>query len=314
MKPDFLPCKTPIVFMVFNRPELTRRVFRRIAEVKPLHLLVIADGPRSDRPGESELCEQVRAILTQVDWPCTVQTNFSPTNLGCRNRIITGLNWAFEQVEQAIILEDDILPDLSFFPFCEEMLARYADDHRISMIGGFNALEEALDTKDSYYYSHLSHIWGWATWRRSWARYDEHLTHWSEIKAADLLRNVFPQPDRIRFWTRIFDQMHNGTGPNTWDFQWVYSNLINNALSVTPRINLVENIGFGPDATHTVDAAHAPSSKKGALAFPLHHPVAILPRLDLDYRDDKLSGHIIPGVYRRVVRKVGKILRGVRRT
>ena len=310
MKLDFLPCKTPIAFMVFNRPEHTLRAFRRIAEVKPTHLLVIADGARADRPGESELCEQVRAIATQVDWACTLQTNFADTNMGCRKRIVSGLNWVFEQVEQAIILEDDVLPDLSFFLFCQQMLARHAEDRRISMIGGFSPEQDRLSTSDSYYYSHLSHIWGWATWRWSWARYDEHLTHWPEIKAAGLLRNVFKQPYQYQFWTHIFDQMHSGTGPNTWDYQWVYSNLVNNALSVIPHINLVENIGFGPSATHTTQLEHAPLYKGGSLTFPLHHPVGVVPRLDLDELDDKLSGNKIPSIPKRALRKAGRLLRG----
>jgi hypothetical protein len=309
MKSDIPVFNTPIIFIIFNRPEHTRRVFRRIADIRPTRLLLIADGPRVGRPDEPEICEQVRSIATQVDWPCEVQTNFAATNMGCRGRIVSGLTWAFQQVERAIILEDDTLPDLSFFSFCEEMLTRYEDDRRISMIGGFNILQDNPHTHDSYYYSHLSHVWGWATWRWSWARYDEHLTHWPSIKSTGVLRNCFSQPGQYRFWARVFDQMHAGTGPNTWDYQWVYSNLVHNALSVIPRINLVENIGFGPEATHT--ALHEPASSVQAtpLSSPLRHPLAMIPRRDLDLLDDKISGNLIPSFPRRAIRKLGKPFR-----
>jgi hypothetical protein len=306
MKPNILPCTTPIVFIVFNRPEHTRRIFHRIAKVRPARLLIVADGPRVGRPDEPEICEQVRSIATQVDWPCMVQTNFATTNMGCRNRIVSGLTWAFQQVERAIILEDDTLPDPSFFPFCDEMLDRYEDDRRISMIGGFNVLPGHLDTDDSYYYSHLSHVWGWATWRWSWARYDEHLTHWPALKSSGVMRNLFNQPQQYRFWARIFDQMHAGTGPNTWDYQWAYSNLVHNALSVIPRTNLVENIGFGPDATHTTGQEHSSSFQAKPLSFPLRHPLAMIPRHDLDELDNKISGNSIRSLPQRAIRKLGK--------
>ena len=147
---DRQPLETAVVFLVFNRPVLTRAVFARIAEIRPRRLLVVADGPRPDRQGEELLCEEVRRIATAVDWNCELQTNFSHTNLGCRRRVISGLDWAFEQVEEAIILEDDILPDLSFFSFCEEMLERFRGDDRVSMITGFNITEDQAKAPYSY--------------------------------------------------------------------------------------------------------------------------------------------------------------------
>jgi len=300
-------CKVPIVFIVFNRPEQTELVFRRIAKVRPPRLLIIADGPRADRVGEASLCARVRRIATQVDWSCEVMTNFSDTNLGCRKRLISGLNWAFAQVEEAIILEDDVLPDVSFFRFCEEMLARFRDDTRISMITGFNIVQNHFDLNWSYFYSQLTHIWGWATWRRSWARYDGHLSEWPAIKAAGLLREIFDRPKQRLFWTNIFDQMHEGTGPDTWDYQWAYTNLMQHMLAVTPRINLVENIGFGPEATHTKRVEDAPAMTAGTLIFPLVHPPAILPLRELDELDGRLSGSYIPGRSERAIRKLKHI-------
>jgi hypothetical protein len=304
-------CKTPIVFMVFNRPEHTETVFRRIAQVRPTRLLIVADGARADRLGEMEQCEKVRRIAAQVDWRCDVLTNFSEANMGCRNRIVSGLNWAFENVEEAIVLEDDILPDVSFFRFCDEMLARFRDDSRISMITGFNIVQDHLQTPWSYYYSRLTHIWGWATWRRSWARYDEHLSRWPEIRAAGLIAEFFARPDQRRFWTHIFDIMHAGTGPDTWDYQWFYTNLIHSALAVTPRKNLIENIGFGEGATHTLRAEDAPAVVAGTLQFPLLHPPALVALRAMDELDGKLSRSRLPRFHERATRKLQRTLEAV---
>jgi hypothetical protein len=304
MKSEAQECKTPVVFIVFNRPEHTETVFRRIAQVRPSRLLIIADGPRADKLGEVETCERVRHIATQVDWTCEVLTNFSDSNMGCRRRVISGLNWAFEQVEEAIILEDDVLPDLSFFRFCEEMLARFRYDSRISMVTGFNIIKEHPHTQWSYYCSQLTHIWGWATWRRSWASYDEHLSEWPSIKAAGLMQELFALPEQRRFWTHIFDEMYNGTGPDTWDYQWGYTNLVNRRLSVAPRINLIENIGFGPEATHTHRAEDAPLLVAGTLSFPLIHPPAMIPLRKIDELDGRLCKAYIPGLAERALRKL----------
>lgn len=303
-----LECRTPIVFIVFNRPEHTRRVFQRIAQVRPTQLLVVADAARTARPGEDLLCREVREIATRVDWPCKLQTNFATENFGCRQRVITGLNWAFEQVEDAIILEDDILPDPSFFPFCEAMLDRFRNDSRVSMITGFNIVQDHLRTEYSYFFSRLTHIWGWATWRRAWLQYDEHLSHWPEIRDSGLMAELFPVPAHRRFWTRIFDQMHNGTGPNTWDYQWMYTNLMTGSLSIVPRVNLIENIGFGPGATHTSDASAAPQVKAQQLPFPLAHPPAMVPLAGMDRLDQELSGCRIPGLHRRAIHKLKREL------
>lgn len=305
---------TPIVLVVFNRPDHTEVVFRRVAEMRPARLLIIADGPRADRAGESAICERVRTITTQVDWPCEVLTNFSATNMGCRKRLISGLNWVFDQVEEAIILEDDILPDHSFFRFCEEMLLRFRHDSRISMVTGFNIVQDHYSMEWSYFYSQLTHIWGWATWRRSWVRYDEHLTNWPAIKATGMMRELFSRPEQRRFWTSVFDQMHGGGGPDTWDFQWVYTNLINRGLAITPRTNLIKNIGFGPGATHTHRAEDAPAVVAGTMSFPLLHPPAMIPLRELDELDGRLSGHYVPGLPIRAMHKLkGTLAKGLRK-
>jgi hypothetical protein len=280
--------QTPVVFIVFNRLAHTRASFERIAEARPSRLLVIADGPRANKPEESEMCEEVRMAATAVDWPCQVEVNFSSENMGCRDRIISGLDWAFSLVEEAIIFEDDCLPDLSFFPFCQELLDRYRGDPRVGSISGTNLLEKYLDTEGSYYFSQLFGSWGWATWRSEWQRYDRHIKNWPEIRHAELLEEVFEEPNAVAFWTRTFDEMYEDRGPNTWDYQWLYMHLINNALVIIPRANLVTNIGFGPGATHTKgeDTRHGVPSK--SVEFPLRHPSSFIPLRSMDRRLQRL--------------------------
>lgn len=300
--------QTPVIMLVFNRPSLTEQVFARIAAARPPQLLVVADGPRSDREGEQALCESVRRIATAVTWPCEVLTNFSEVNLGCRRRVVSGLNWAFSLVEEAIILEDDIIPEPSFFRFCAEMLARYRGDRRVAMVTGFNHSADRAQTSHSYFFSEMTHIWGWATWRDAWAQYDERLSLWPSVRQEGLLAEVFQERSAQRYWTMIFDRMHAGTGPNTWDYQWMFTNLCQRALAITPRHNLVRNIGFGADATHVTDAEGAPQVSVGGIDFPLQHPPTMIASRSLDAIDQQLSEWHIPALPTRAVRKVGRLL------
>lgn len=301
------PLITPVVFCVFNRPNQTRIVFDAIAQARPARLLIVADGPRKNRPGEESLCRQVREIVQQVNWHCDVLTNFADDNLGCRERIISGLNWAFTEVEEAIILEDDCLPDSSFFRFCQELLAHYRGDSRVAMITGDNFAGQRLKTNYSYYFSQMTHVWGWATWKTAWARYDRYLKHWPEIKDANLLSEVFEDRALAKLWTERFDEMHADTGPNTWDYQWMYTNLINHALSITPKVNLVTNIGFGPDASHTAYSDSSFVLPSQSLDWPLKHPPAFLPLRSMDHISQKLFSP--PGFVRRAAKYVGRLRR-----
>ncbi len=267
--------ETPVAMIVFNRPETTRRVFDAVAAARPARLLLIADGPRPDRAGEAERCAEVRNIVTAVDWPCEVDTNFAERNMGCRRRVISGLDWVFSRTEEAIILEDDCLPDPSFFLFCAEMLERYRDQPQVAYVAGFNPLQDELPLSSSYYFSQVACIWGWATWRRAWQEYDEHMRGWPEVKAAGTLDLLFPRRRVVAFWTHVFDGMHDGTGPNTWDYQWSYTCWVRNWLGIIPGRNLIQNIGFGGDATHTTAGDPARTLAAQPLRFPLRHPPAI---------------------------------------
>ena len=277
---DLFP--VPVLFLVFNRPAVTRRVFDRIAEARPAKLLLVADGPRSDRPGEEELCREVREIVSGVDWPCEVHTNFAPGNLGCFQRVATGLDWAFDVVEELVILEDDCLPDMSFFPFCQELLRRYRGDSRIAFISGTNLVEAHLKTQYDYYFSRQGRIWGWATWRSRWQDYDRYLSNWPELRSSEALAEIFDRPRDIAYWTGIFDAMFAGRRTDTWDYQWTYTNFFNHRMAIVPRVNLIMNIGFGTTATHTTSADPRFMPKLKAIKFPLKHPVATIPSRSVD--------------------------------
>jgi hypothetical protein len=241
--------KTPVVFIIFNRPELTKKVFETIREAKPKQLLVIADGARF--PEEVEKCQQTKAIINDVDWNCEVLTNFSETNLGCRKRVYSGLDWVFSQVEEAIILEDDCLPHPSFFRYCETLLNYYRHDERIMVVSGDNFQDGQQRTHYSYYFSKYSHCWGWATWRRAWQYWNFNSEKWIEFRDAGLMKYVCDDPDEERYWVNIFNNLFLEGKPDSWAYAWTFACWSQSGLTILPNTNLVSNIGFGDDATHT---------------------------------------------------------------
>ena len=298
--------RTPVAFFVFKRPETTRRVFEAISRARPAKLLLIADGARQDRAGELEACRQVRDIVARIDWPCQVLQNFSDKNLGCGERMISGLNWVFSQVEDAIILEDDCLPDLSFFRFCQELLERYRDDDRVAYISGSNMVERHTRIADSYFFSQIGGIWGWATWRSEWRRYDRHLTDWPKLRQERKLGEVFDRPKVVKFWTETFDRMHEGNGPDTWDYQWFYTGLKNNSLIVVPSVNLVANIGFGEGAAHTTESQPLYMIPARSMGFPLRHAPSLIPMRSLDR--PRVQDMLPPSIGRRIWKKARRVL------
>ncbi|HVF49820.1 MAG TPA: hypothetical protein VNA19_07030 [Pyrinomonadaceae bacterium] len=263
--------KTPVAFLIFNRPETTARVFAEIARARPEKLLVVADGPRDGRPEEAERCRATRAVVERVDWECEVLTDYAETNLGCKARIASGLGWVFEQVAEAIILEDDCLPHPSFFPFCEELLERYRDDERVSMISGDNFQRGQRRTPYSYYFSRYPHIWGWASWRRAWQHYDPDIKYWQALRKTDWLRDILGDDVTARYWQAIFDNVAAGRA-TTWDYQWLFACWAQNGFAVAPEVNLISNIGFGADSTHTATPDETANLPAGEMLFPLRHP------------------------------------------
>lgn len=274
--------KTPVVFLIFKRPDTTEKVFETIRQAKPSKLLVVADGPRADRPDEAEKCAASREIIERVDWDCEVSKNYSETNLGCAKRVSSGLDWAFEQVPEAIILEDDCLPHPTFFRFCEELLKTYRHDDRIIAISGQNVQFGRKRTDYSYYFSRYPHIWGWATWRRAWQYYDFDMKLWPEVKARNLLRDILQDPEAEKCWSEIFQSTYEGRVDN-WDFQWTFTCWIQSRLSILSNVNLVSNIGFGIESTNTNDAkSEYHNLATAAMKFPMKHPPFVIRNEEAD--------------------------------
>jgi capsular polysaccharide biosynthesis protein len=270
----------PIVFLIFNRPDTTARVFETIRQAKPPKLLIVADGPRSDRPDDIENCKAARAIVEKIDWDCEVFRNYSEVNLGCRKRVISGLDWVFEQVEEAIILEDDCLPHPTFFRYCQELLEKYRNDTRIMMISGDNFQFGRNKTEHSYYFSRYGHIWGWATWRRSWLLFDESMSTWPERRDQKWLEQLLGNEQAAVFWTRIFQGVYDGF--NTWDYIWIFTLWSHNGLTILPNINLISNIGFGSGTHTTMQNSPFANMKIASMPFPLVHPNLIQQNIEAD--------------------------------
>jgi hypothetical protein len=265
--------KTPVVLMIFNRPDLTEKVFEVIRQVRPLQLLVIADGPRSNRPGETEKCAAARAVIQRVDWDCQVLTNYSDVNLGCRDRICSGLDWVFQTVEEAIILEDDCLPHPTFFRFCEELLDYYRHDTRVMHISGSNFGFFGQNPEQSYFFSRLAPVWGWATWRRAWRYFDVNIPIWPELKQSRDFMKIFSSKREYEFRSKRWDAVYRGE-LDTWDYQWHLTCLSQGSYSILPNCNLTSNLGFREDATHTIILDNSYEIlKTKEMKFPLVHPL-----------------------------------------
>jgi hypothetical protein len=276
--------RAPIVFLIFNRPDLTERVFAEIARARPRKLLVIADGPRPDHADDVEKCAAARRIIERVDWPCDVLKNYASENMGCARRPSSGLQWAFERVEEAVILEDDCLPNPSFFTYCDELLERYRDDERVMHISGDQFVQPPAHHAFSYSFSRYCLSWGWATWRRAFAHYDLHIARWPAVRSTPWLADILSDERAVAHWTAIFDRTFADLDDvNTWDYQWVFACWIQSGLSVLPPVNLVSNIGYRDDATHTKRAGDERANvPNGDLAFPLRHPDFVVRDREMD--------------------------------
>jgi hypothetical protein len=298
---------TPVALLIFNRPDTTERVFNAIAKARPSKLLVVADGPRPHREGEAALCAQTRAIINRVDWECEVITEFADSNMGCKRRVASGIDWIFEQVEEAIILEDDCLPDPSFFRYCEEMLTRYRDNERVGMVSGGNLQFGRRRGSSSYYFSKYTHIWGWASWRRAWKHYDRDLTLWPVFRDQGLLTQLFETSSEQDYWRNSFQWVHEGS-LDTWDVSWTFTAITHGMLQVVPNVNLISNIGFGANATHThVVGVHA-NMPTQPIEFPLVHPNFVMADIEADryIAQDQLAPSFMKRKWRRMKRMFGK--------
>lgn len=304
-------CESPVIFLIFNRPETTRAVFEAIRRAQPRKLLIVADGPRPHRPEDVELCRQTREVVSHVDWDCEVYADYSQANLGCRSRVVSGLNWAFTLVEEAIIFEDDCLPDDTFFPFCEELLDKYRDDLRIHAIAGSNLIASRFTPPESYYLCKLGSYWGWATWRSRWVEFDEHLQRWPALRESNALAEIFDRKKDVGHWTQIFDTMYEGKGASatTWDYQWSFVGFFAHRTVLVPRVNLIKNIGFDADATHTMEVDPRVVVPVMSIDFPLIHPPLAATSIEAEHlRSDLLYATLRS----RVVMKFNRVLRHLR--
>lgn len=301
---------SPVLFLIFKRAETTRRVFERIREARPPRLYIAADGPRADRVGEAAQCAEARAVVAAIDWPCEVHRLYQDKNLGCGQGVSTALSWFFEQEEQGIILEDDVLPHLDFFRYCDEMLERFKDDERIQLIAGSNYFYNGFDADVSYYLSSYMHIWGWASWRRVWQTYDFDLNHLSDEKMHDQLFKLFPKPSAKYFW-KIYQVMKRHE-IDTWDYQLFMNQQYYNRYAISPYVNMVENIGIGGgDATHTTEDTATSNPIIGS-PYPLKHPEQVSTDFAADLIAMKTTGQyqrpLMERVYRKVLRTAQKLL------
>ena len=280
---------TPVAFIIFNRPDTAERVFEAIRQAKPQQLLVVADGPRIDRPDEVEKCAATRAVIDRVDWECEVLTNYSDINLGCKRRFSSGIDWVFSLVEEAIILEDDCVPAASFFQFCQTLLEKYRYDDRIMHIGGTNLQFGQRRTPYSYYFSKYAGVWGWASWRRAWQKHDIDLKSWEEFKESKAIRSIHTNPYEQKYWLERLDLVHQGK-IDPWDYQWNYSCWSQGGLAIVPEVNLITNIGFRPDATNTKHDSPLSALQLSEI-LQIEHPRFVFAHRDADeYVFDYLFG------------------------
>jgi hypothetical protein len=310
--------QTPVALLVFNRPDCTAEMFASVRAQRPPRLLIIADGPRPTHPSDVERCAEVRAIVEQVDWPCEVSRNYAESNLGLKRRVGSGLDWVFGQVERAIVLEDDCVAHPDFFMFCDELLERYADDDRVWVVTGNNFQGGRRRGHAAYYFSKYNHCWGWATWRRAWTHYQSDIPFWKEWRTSRLWRNAAGSRVEREFWDEIFDKVERNE-IDSWAYPWTACVWYHGGLTATPNVNLVTNIGFGSDATHTAGGGNRFQVAAQPLG-PLRHPGRVAQNRRADqFVFEHNFGEPRRTLYRRgrafslrVVRKASRTLRGTR--
>jgi hypothetical protein len=255
----------PILIIAWRRPQTLRQVINAIRPLRPSRLFFACDGPRPDCPGEAQkILATKRLIDDEINWPCQIERRYSTVNQGCRLGPINAISWFFEHVCEGIILEDDCVPHISFFSYCSTLLELYRDDSRVWCISGNNFQNGQWRGDGSYYFSGYTHSWGWASWRQCWNLYDPYMTQWPILRNSSLLNSIFPDPLERMYWRHIWDKTYQGkTSVTWWDYQWAFACIIHSGLTALPNRNLVRNVGFGQDATHTSGMIIETSVNKG---------------------------------------------------
>jgi hypothetical protein len=273
--------KSAVLFVVFNRPDTTSRVFEQIRVAKPQRLYIAADAPRADFPDDDLLCKQTRAVIQNIDWDCKIETLLRKKNLGCREAVSSAVTWFFNHEEEGIILEDDCLPANSFFKFCDTLLDRYRHDTRIRHITGCNLQQGRKWGNSTYYFSNRTHVWGWASWRRVWKDYDKNLNQYNSHEISEKIQNIYSDSIVVDCWVDIFKGVKEGK-INSWAYQLDFANFFNNGLTIIPNENLISNIGFGVNATHTVNKDSIYANLPVKEIDEITNPIFILPEKQAD--------------------------------
>lgn len=303
---------SPVAIFIFNRPEFTQILIDVLLQVGIKHLLVIADGPRSGIDADIDSCNKARSIVDSIDWGCKVDRLYRDENLGCGHGPSMGLDWVFSQVDRCIILEDDCIPDPSFFQYCDELLDRYFADSRIMMISGDNYLLNKHQVSDSYFFTINTQTHGWATWRRAWDMYDFYMSDWPAIRSSEWLTVLLGDRGYANSWIKNLDYAYRESNQNPkcsfWDYQWKYTCWKNSALNICPAVNLISNIGYGDFGTHTHEKRHALAALSSSeISFPLRHPAGVI----RDYIADQVlkeTGFGYRPIHAKILRKIRSIL------
>lgn len=270
--------KTPIVLIIYRRPESTRGIVNDIRKVRPKTVFVVADGPKNK--ADEKNCELARDEIEKINWECKVYKKYSSKNRGIRKNVVSGLNWVFSKVERAIVLEDDLKVDTSFFRYCEELLDKYENDKRIISITGSNFLNGRIRLKDSYFFSRYVYSWGWATWKRAWVLYDSEMLDWQKFRKHGFLEDYFHNFTTALYWRYIFNTARS---VDTWDFQWSFTAFKHRMLTAVPSVNLISNVGYGATATHTAKKSNFLELSTNSLQFPLKHPRKVERNREADF-------------------------------
>lgn len=298
--------KSAVLLVIFKREDTTRRVFERIREAQPPRLYIAADGPRKDRPDEVEKCYAARKVVEVIDWPCEVHRLYRDENLGCGKGVSSAITWFFEHEEQGIIIEDDILPHIDFFKYCDEMLDRFKDDERIQEIGGHNAFYKGYSSDVSYYMSNFQIIWGWASWKRVWDTYIYDINRISRDLLIEKLKNRVP-PKTCEYFMCIYDRMSTD-GIDTWDYQLYFNQILYNRYAIVPYVNMTRNIGFNSsDGAHIKGPNKYEEKHRDESPYPVIHPDPIQEDALADQIRIENSFFYKQSFCKRIIRKISSL-------
>ena len=266
---------TPILITAWRRLDKLEKLLEAIKANKPKKIYISCDGPRKNNPTDKYLIKKVKNTIDElINWDCDIYKLYNDENLGCRGAMLQGINWFFDNESEGIILEDDCIPNEEFIPYCSKLLKKYKKNHKVWNISGTNLQDGIIRGDGSYYLSKYFIGWGWATWRDRWLNFDSYLTSWEKAREVLLLKSIFTNNLEIKYWTNIFNRFYEEGIPDTWDIEWAYTCLVNEGNTIIPNVNLVKNIGFDKEATHTKFTIDQHSNNK--FIFPIIHPTFLI--------------------------------------